>query len=199
MIVLFDGLDNTGKTTQILKLVSYLADKQDAITTICKYSKFNKLDKKKEESFSKKFYKDYFKKIANWKDIIIPDPAYITKDNLHYIHDNNLILDRGHISEAVYASMYRSYSGDYVFELEKVLKDKNNIYLIVFIDTSDKVIEREDGLSLSHADKDKINEEIIRFSEAYKKSCILNKLLIDINNQSIEQVFHQILNFLGIS
>lgn len=194
MIVLFDGLDNTGKTTQILKLVSYLANEQDAITTVCKYSKFDKLDKKKEEEFSKKFYKDYFDKIVSWPDKIVSDP----KDKAHLIHDNNLILDRGHISEAVYASMYRTYSGDYVFDLEKCLKDKDNTYLIVLVDSIDKVIEREDGLSLSNANKDKIAEEISKFTDAYNKSCIPHKILININGFGIDEVFAQIIKFLNI-
>ena len=197
MIVLFDGLDNTGKTTQIQKLVSYFANK-DMISTVCKYSKFDKLDKKKEEKFYKRFYKDYFEKIANWPDKVIPDSAYIAEDNIHYIHDNNLILDRGHISEAVYASMYRSYSGDYVWDLEKCLENKYNIYLIVLIDSVKKAIEREDGLSLSNGNADKINIEISKFAEAYKKSCIQNKILIDINGFSIEEVFAQIIKFLDI-
>ena len=197
MIVLFDGLDNTGKTTQIQKLVSYFANK-DMISTVCKYSKFDKLDKKKEEKFSKRFYKDYFEKIVNWPDKVIPDPAYIAEDNIHYIHDNNLILDRGHISEAVYAPMYRSYSGDYVWDLEKCLENKYNIYLIVLINSVEKAIEREDGLSLSNGDADKINIEISKFAEAYKKSCIQNKILIDINGFSIEEVFAQIIKFLDI-
>ena len=197
MIVLFDGLDNTGKTTQIQKLVSYFANK-DMISTVCKYSKFDKLDKKKEEKFSKRFYKDYFEKIVNWPDKVTPDPAYIAEDNIHYIHDNNLILDRGHISEAVYASMYRSYSGDYVWGLEKCLENKYNIYLIVLINSVEKAIEREDGLSLSNGDADKINIEISKFAEAYKKSCIQNKIIIDINGLSIEEVFAQIIKFLDI-
>ncbi len=197
MIVLFDGLDNTGKTTQIQKLVSYFANK-DMISTVCKYSKFDKLDKKKEEKFSKRFYKDYFEKIVNWPDKVIPDPAYIAEDNIHYIHDNNLILDRGHISEAVYASMYRSYSGDYVWDLEKCLENKYNIYLIVLIDSVEKAIEREDGLSLSNGNADKINIEISKFAEAYKKSCIQNKIIIDINGLSIEEVFAQIRKFLDV-
>lgn len=197
MIVLFDGLDNTGKTTQIQKLVSYFANK-DMISTVCKYSKFDKLDKKKEEKFSKRFYKDYFEKIVNWPDKVIPDPAYIAEDNIHYIHDNNLILDRGHISEAVYASMYRSYSGDYVWDLEKCLENKYNIYLIVLVDSVEKAIEREDGLSLSNGNADKINIEISKFAEAYKKSCIQNKIIIDINGLSIEEVFAQIRKFLDV-
>lgn len=197
MIVLFDGLDNTGKTTQIQKLVSYFANK-DMISTVCKYSKFDKLDKKKEEKFSKRFYKDYFEKIVNWPDKVIPDPAYIAEDNIHYIHDNNLILDRGHISEAVYASMYRSYSGDYVWDLEKCLENKYNIYLIVLIDSVEKAVEREDGLSLSNGNADKINIEISKFAEAYKKSCIQNKIIIDINSLSIEEVFAQIRKFLDV-
>ena len=197
MIVLFDGLDNTGKTTQIQKLISYFANK-DMISTVCKYSKFDKLDKKKEEKFSKRFYKDYFEKIVNWPDKVIPDPAYIAEDNIHYIHDNNLILDRGHISEAVYASMYRSYSGDYVWDLEKCLENKYNIYLIVLIDSVEKAVEREDGLSLSNGNADKINIEISKFAEAYKKSSIQNKIIIDINGLSIEEVFAQIIKFLDI-
>lgn len=197
MVVLFDGIDNTGKTTQIQKLVSYLANK-NMISTVCKYSKFDKLDKKKEEKFYKRFYKDYFDKVSNWPDKIVPDPAYIAEDNIHYIQDNNLILDRGHISEAVYAPMYRSYSGDYIWDLEKCLENKHNTYLIVLVNSVEKAVEREDGLSLSNGDADKISIEISKFVEAYKKSCIPNKVIIDINGYNIEEVFAQIIKFLDV-
>lgn len=197
MVVLFDGIDNTGKTTQIQKLVSYLANK-NMISTVCKYSKFDKLDKKKEEKFYKRFYKDYFDKVSSWPDKIVPDPAYIAEDNIHYIQDNNLILDRGHISEAVYAPMYRSYSGDYIWDLEKCLENKHNTYLIVLVNSVEKAVEREDGLSLSNGDADKISIEISKFVEAYKKSCIPNKVIIDINGYSIEEVFAQIIKFLDV-
>ena len=197
MVVLFDGIDNTGKTTQIQKLVSYLANK-NMISTVCKYSKFDKLDKKKEEKFYKRFYKDYFDKVSSWPDKIVPDPAYIAEDNIHYIQDNNLILDRGHISEAVYAPMYRSYSGDYIWDLEKCLENKYNTYLIILVNSVEKAIEREDGLSLSNGDADKISIEISKFVEAYKKSCIPNKVIIDINGYNIEEVFAQIIKFLDV-
>lgn len=197
MVVLFDGIDNTGKTTQIQKLASYFANK-NMISTVCKYSKFDKLDKKKEEKFYKRLYKDYFDKISNWPDKIVPDPAYIAEDNIHYIHDNNLILDRGHISEAVYAPMYRSYSGDYIWDLEKCLENKHNTYLIVLVNSVEKAVEREDGLSLSNGDANKISIEIAKFVEAYKKSCIPNKAIIDINGYSIEEVFAQIIKFLDV-
>ena len=94
--------------------------------------------------------------------------------------------------------MYRSYSGDYVFDLEKCLKDKYNTYLIVFIDSVEKLVDREDGHSLSNANKEKVAEEIMKFSEAYEKSCIPNKILIDIDGLSVDEVFARIVKFLGI-
>ena len=94
--------------------------------------------------------------------------------------------------------MYRSYSGDYIWDLEKCLENKHNTYLIVLVNSVEKAIEREDGLSLSNGDAAKISIEISKFVEAYKKSCIPNKVIININGYSIEEVFAQIIKFLDV-
>ena len=47
-------------------------------------------------------YDDMFKLMINSKD-----------------KDINLIFNRSHLGETVYSPLYRGYSGDYIFDIEK--------------------------------------------------------------------------------
>lgn len=98
--------------------------------------------------------------------------------------DTPVIFDRTHLGELVYAPMYRKYSGEYVFEFEKdYIESKpythqNNSRLILLI-TSNFDMLVDDGLSF---DPNKKQEEQSRFIEAFNKSNIVNKVMIDIHD-----------------
>ena len=118
----------------------------------------------------------------------------ISQDDLQY----HILADRSHLGEYVYGQKYRDYNGNYVFELERKYKLNIcvNVYLIVFIDTSLKCIEREDGHSftIDPIEKQKENE---KFVEAFNKSNIKNKILIDIKDKDIETIHQEITKFIG--
>ena len=44
----------------------------------------------------------------------------------------NMIFNRSHLGESVYSPLYRNYSGDYIFDIEKKYVDKlrKELYLI---------------------------------------------------------------------
>lgn len=176
MHIIFEGIDNVGKTTQIEKIQQYLYDKP---IHKLHYSNFKGLKNKSDIlKYSKKVYNQMMQ--------------LLNKTNY------NLILDRAHLGEYVYGKKYRNYTDkecEYVFKLEK--KIKTDVYLIILIDSSNGSLLRDDGLSLSTANNDRL-EEIERFKMAFKKSNIKNKILIDIKNKSINDVHKIIVKFLGV-
>ena len=173
MNIIIDGPDNVGKTTQIRNIKNYFNNLP--FHTI-HYSNIVQKSIEDTINYSKKLYKELFELL-----------------NSKY----NFICDRCHLDELVYGNIYRGYSGDYVIELEKEcnLDKLENLFLIILIDTPENLIKRDDGKSFS-IDLDKKKKEIELFKEAFKKSTIKNKILIDINGKNENEVFDEIINFL---
>lgn len=180
MIIIFDGLDNTGKDTQIKLLQNCLLDMP---THILHYSNIENISNLVHKQVLHKIYEDAFS--------IIKKSYY----------KRNLIFNRFLYSENVYSSLYRNYDGSYIFDIEKKYKNKKyfkNLYLIILIDSSKNLIERDDGLSLSTLKQNK-EKEISKFIETFDNSIIKNKILINIENKSIEEIHLLILNFLQLN
>jgi len=179
MVYIFEGLDRTGKGTQIQNLKRYLEMNKEQSCHVLHYSniKGNNVEER-----SKQYYQEMF-------DLI----KFATYNNI------NLIFDRAHGGETVYSPIYRNYSGDYVYEIEKKFGSRvlQNIKLFVFIDEPENLINREDGESFT-IELEKKQDEIKRFVEFFEKSKIKDKALIDIQDMNIEQVFNKIKEFLGI-
>ena len=115
----------------------------------------------------------------------------------------NIILNRTHLGECVYAERYRDYSGNYVFELEKSNEIQNyyDIFLIL-LTCSDTSIMVDDGESHDFSKKD---EEQLDFIAAYDKSIIMHKLMLNVYDQKTqtyktqEQIMDHVLSFLKIT
>lgn len=112
----------------------------------------------------------------------------------------DFILDRSHVSEMVYAPMYRGYSGDYVLEIEKESMARNpefwkSVSLVTFVDKPEHLVAREDGQSFS-SDLVKKGEEIAAFYNASAKSQIERKTVIDIDGLTVDDVFSRLKHFL---
>jgi thymidylate kinase len=90
-----------------------------------------------------------------------------------------LIFDRWHLGEAVYASMYRGYDGNYVFDIEKSanMEQCNTARLILLVEDFDNSCHFvDDGLSLGSIDNRR--EEQNRFLAAFDNSIIQDKRII---------------------
>jgi len=165
MIYVFEGPDNCGKSTQISKLNKELASRHRWPLNIhC--TNFGLPVNGKSRSFSEMYYYKIMKDVIKWSDADIYD----------------VILDRSWLGENVYGPLYRNKSGDYVFEIEKQLIKPHDIYgfrLITFVDSSMKMIDRDDGQSFS-IDKSMKQKEIDLFVETHDRSIISHKNLIDI-------------------
>ena len=181
MIIIFEGLDRCGKSTQIQKLIHLFHDK--SIHQL-HYSSVKGFPIKEEtKMYSSKMYSDMFKLLyQNYKD-------------MHFV------LDRSHIGEMVYGPMYRGYDGDYVIYIENYWKDFeefwDQIHLITFVDKAENVIKRDDGLSFT-TELDKKNKEIEAFVNATNKSIIKHKLIMNIDGKDIDTVFAEVRGFLNV-
>lgn len=182
MIIIVDGVDRVGKDTQIKKIQEYFKDRKHF--HVLKYSNVKGVYDKEGLEWSKRYYSQMF------------NIFYTLDAQIHY----DIICNRAHLGEFVYSPMYRNYDGSYIFEIENWFKlfhkrTFEKIYLITFIDNAKNLISREDGLSLSD-NIDNKNKEINLFIEAHKRSLIQHKLLININEKSIEEIAKTVQTFL---
>ena len=111
--------------------------------------------------------------------------------------DINFIFNRSHLGESVYAPLYREYSGDYIFDIEKkyVNQLRQELYLITLSNDPQTILKRDDGLSF-YGNEEEVKAEIDGFNRAHRKSKIKNKLLLNIGTMSAEEVSNIIIDFL---
>tara|TARA_R100000734_G_C3299731_1_gene90503 strand:+ start:182 stop:775 length:594 start_codon:yes stop_codon:yes gene_type:complete len=176
--IIIEGTDNVGKDTQqnlIIERVSNLV--------------FHKLhysslpfrdDKDLHAKYSRKMYRDMFEMMMACKD-----------------KDINLIFNRSHLGETVYAPLYRGYSGDYVLDIEKdyVKALRENLYLITLTNDPHTILKRDDGKSF-YGNEEEVKAEVDGFKRAHRLSKIKNKLHVHVGNMSAMDVSHLILSFL---
>ena len=115
------------------------------------------------------------------------------KDDL----DINLIFNRSHLGESVYSPLYRGYSGDYVFDIEKKYTKalREDLYLITLVNDPHTILKRDDGKSF-YGNEEEVKAEVDGFSRAHRKSTIKNKLLVNVGTMSAIEVSNILIEFL---
>ena len=96
----------------------------------------------------------------------------------------SIIADRFHLGSAVYGRKFRNYDKDFdctTIEQYFDYYDKNSVYLIVITDYADKIMWRNDNLSLESTAAE-FNEIRNSFHEEFEKSTIKNKLFINLTD-----------------
>lgn len=175
MVIIIEGVDCVGKSTQISFIENYLESTLKSVHKI-HYSSLNFTDNTDViKKVSEIQYDDMFKLISLVKG------------------DVNIIFDRSHIGEAVYSPMYRGYNGDYVFDIEKKYEQYlSDVKLILFTDTAENIckrdISRNDGKSFT-TEVNKKQIELDLFDKAFDKS-ILNKKRIELLGRSAIEIFN---------
>lgn len=112
--------------------------------------------------------------------------------------DVPIIFDRTHLGELVYAPLYRKYDGSYVYEMERDMVEskpytiQDDVRLILLTSSNTEMLQ-DDGLSFDFSKK---NEEQDRFIEAFNRSSIPNKVIVDVHNgqggyKTFEEVFQE--------
>jgi thymidylate kinase len=183
--IILEGLDNVGKDTQ-----------QDLIIKNMSSHVFHKLhysslpfkdDKDKHATYSKKLYETMFQLMMKSK--LANKPGDL---------DINLIFNRSHLGEAVYSPLYRGYSGDYVFDIEKKFTKvlREDLYLITLVNDPHTILKRDDGKSF-YGNEEEVKAEIDGFTRAHRKSTIKNKLFVNVGTMSAIEVSNILVDFLS--
>jgi thymidylate kinase len=175
--IIVEGLDRCGKDTQIGLIQK--AFKEETFQVF----HYNKIPFDTQEDtidFSKRLYDDMFR---------------MMEENLG--KTRNLIFNRSHLGESVYAPLYRKYDGDYIFEIEDRYDEAlaQNLFMIVLVNDPSILAKRDDGNSLSKGEDD-IRKEKEMFERAYFKSKIKNRLLVDVGTETPREVLSVILQFI---
>jgi thymidylate kinase len=165
--------DNVGKGTQIANLKRYLEENNHLVHVL----HYSNIKGDNIRIRSEAYYNQMFEFCKKANEI-----------------NTDLILDRAHLGESVYSPIYRNYSGDYVFDLEKKY-DLEKIILFVFYADPEILIERDDGLSFS-IDLEKKKNEIDAFQKAFELTNIHKKVLINITNKTKEDVWNKIKGYI---
>jgi hypothetical protein len=97
----------------------------------------------------------------------------------------NLICNRAHLGECVYAPIYRDYPGEYVFELEKKfnaheLPSARLILLVEDFDVSAHFVD--DGKSLGGPEQRRHEQEL--FIKAFETSAMCDKRIICVTDSA---------------
>ena len=103
---------------------------------------------------------------------------------LRDLRTSKVILNRTHLGEAVYGPLYRGYSGDYVFDLERryELQKLTDIRLILLTEDFESAGHFvDDGQSLGGADKRPQEQGL--FAAAFERSIITDKKIICVTDR----------------
>jgi hypothetical protein len=182
--LILEGPDRVGKGTQIALLRKHFAESMKPFHVL-HYSAI-KTDPATSRTYFGKLYDSMFD--------MLTDDEYTFEQKI-------MCLDRAHISEAVYAPMYRDYDGEYVFDIERKWMNWSSramwegLALVTFMDDPASLLARDDGESHSTNYSDKV-DEMERFSAATMRSSIEAKTIININGLGPEEVNRHILGFL---
>lgn len=159
---IIEGCDCTGKTTLIKEFLKH--DKYKKFKVIHCSAPPKDLSRGKQYQFCKKQYEKIVREMNKGSD---------------------LLLDRFHLGEAVYAPIFRGYFPDYIRDLEKTMK---NVKLVVLSAHSSVVEDRFDGKFITKA---QIPGILKGFESQFYLSEIKDKILINTSLLSPEEVYRK--------
>ena len=177
-LIIIEGTDNVGKDTVINQLLNRY---KDAKVYHCEKPKSKDAKEAAKEQYN------LFLSLA--------------KEN-STSKDTTIIHNRSWYGEYVYGVKYRNNDEN---EVKKSILEFENILLsnicdvclvMLLSDNSNFLVNNDDGLSISKAKKELIEDETKRFEEIFKLSTIPNKCIIYINNgenwKSKEEIINKI-------
>ena len=159
--IIIEGMDRLGKSTIVREL------SKDFSKVFINHFGVPKGDDNEEKlhyqilSFTREF--DYVKRLRSlWHG------------------DNGIALwDRSHLGEAVYGPLYRNSSPEFIHGLEKLYEDENT-FLFLLEAPIEFIANKDDGDSLSKNKKELLEKERDLFRDAFHKSKIKNKAMIQV-------------------
>ena len=175
-LIIIEGTDNVGKDTVINKLLDRY---KDAKVYHCEKPKSKDAIEAAKEQYN------YFLSLAKENST--------NKDEI-------IIHNRSWYGEYVYGVKYRNNNDNEVkksiLEFEKIiLNNIDDVCLIMLLsDNSDFLVKNDDGLSISKAKKELIEDETKRFEEIFKFSTIPNKCIVYVNDGENWKTKEEIIN-----
>lgn len=175
-LIIIEGTDNTGKDTVIKQLLNRY---KDAKVYHCEKPKSKDAVQAAKEQY------DSFLNLA--------------KENVSS-NDTAIIHNRSWYGEYVYGVKYRNNDENEVkksiLEFEKIVLDNiHDVCLIMLLsNNSDFLVKNDDGLSISKAKKELIEDETKRFEEIFQFSTIPNKHIIYVNEGENWRTKEEIIN-----
>lgn len=179
LFIIIEGPDNVGKSTLINNLKNYY---NNLTLQSLHFSNVKQETSEDTIKYNTKLYTEMFETLA-----------FISTSDY-----SGAICDRSHLGELVYGKMYRGYTGNYVLDIEKQFENYNffdDLFLITLVDAPERLIQRDDGLSIS-IDPENKRKEINLFRSASVVSNIKNKLIIDISDKDAEKVKREVIQFI---
>ncbi len=190
-VVIIEGTDNVGKDT----VIEELKNNYKSIIKHC--------EKPTAKTKAGQTLEQY-----NTFDNLTKDTIYTYKECKN-AHDLLYIHNRSWYGEYVYGCMYRGNDEQTVvkdinsFENQLLLNipSEDIVFITLLSSSVDFLIKNDDGLSISDAKYDLIEQETERFKEIFEKSIISNKHIVYVNNgdkfRSKEDIYDEILGHLN--
>jgi thymidylate kinase len=170
-LLIIEGPDRCGKNTLIKNLTS-----QAENFVVRHFGSAKGKDDNEKRNFQFQFFKKEFE-LASLR------PRFEMPDKERYPNDI-WIWNRAHLGEFVYGKMYRNTQPEsWVMKMEEMygLDIDPSVYLLLLTADPEFLCKRDDGLSFS-AEIDKKSQELASFKDAFDKSKILNKKIINVSN-----------------
>lgn len=115
---------------------------------------------------------------------------------VNLMKNDNLVYNRGHIDEFVYAPIYRKYSTYWLTTMEEEFAQSvaNTVFILLYTDNFDMMVD--DGLS---HDFNRKEEEQALFHKYFDESKMINKIKIKVNDGNKYRNPDDIRNDLGLA
>lgn len=175
-----EGLDRLGKST----LIEGIRNKCGYYEVV-HFSKPQRLDFYKGSAWELFDEDTYRMKPVENADLFNYQKASFVNSMIMARGGARIIFDRWHLGEAVYAPLYRGYSGDYVFEIEKLQRMDQCQSVRLILLTEDFDVSKhfvDDGESF---DITKREQEQEMFIAAFERSIIPDKRIICVTDPGV--------------
>jgi thymidylate kinase len=170
-LLIIEGPDRCGKNTLIKNLTS-----QAENIVVRHFGSAKGKDDMEKRNFQYQFFKKEFELASQRSRFEMPDKERYPRDIW--------IWNRAHLGEFVYGKIYRNTQPEqWVMKMEELysLDIDPSVYLLLLTADPEFLCKRDDGLSFS-AELDKKTQELASFRDAFDRSKIMNKKILNVSN-----------------
>lgn len=159
MLLIVEGLDNTGKSTLIKNIRKTVLTGPQTTSIHCTTP---------PNGCHQSWPKDHYLEVLGLCRFMVTVGWTV-------------ILDRSHLGEDVFGPLFRNQDADYIYNLEELYFQNITVKGILLIDDPEKLVEREDGQSHT-VELDTLQKVSNRFQNVFNKSLMDDKMIYHISN-----------------